>query len=169
MRSAALVATALVAGVLASPMAKPQNVVIDWEIVTVYQTITITGEPPARTPAPTFASSRVEEPKVVESNVAEVIVEEPKYEEPVVEEPVFEEPKYEEPVIEEPVIEEPVVEEPKYEAAPEMNYGSDYKGSCLKHHNLHRANHSANPLEWDDGLAATAQRIGETCVYAHNT
>jgi uncharacterized protein YkwD len=38
----------------------------------------------------------------------------------------------------------------------------------LHHHNIHRANHSAPDLTWSDSLAATAQKIGETCVYAHS-
>jgi len=40
---------------------------------------------------------------------------------------------------------------------------------AVYHHNLHRSNHSADAVEWDDGLAATAQKIANTCVYAHNT
>jgi len=43
-----------------------------------------------------------------------------------------------------------------------------YQGMVLHHHNIHRANHSAPDLTWSDSLAATAQKIGETCVYAHN-
>lgn len=38
----------------------------------------------------------------------------------------------------------------------------------LHHHNIHRANHSAPDIAWSDSLAATAQKIGETCIYAHN-
>lgn len=46
---------------------------------------------------------------------------------------------------------------------------TDYKGIAVYHHNLHRSNHSAPDLEWDDGLASSAQIIAETCVYAHKT
>lgn len=46
---------------------------------------------------------------------------------------------------------------------------TDYQGFVLHHHNLHRSNHSADPLEWDDQLAETAQNIGNTCRYEHNT
>ena len=43
-----------------------------------------------------------------------------------------------------------------------------YQGMVLHHHNIHRANHSAPDIAWSDSLAATAQKIGETCIYAHN-
>jgi hypothetical protein len=43
-----------------------------------------------------------------------------------------------------------------------------YQGMVLHHHNIHRANHSAPDLTWSDSLAATAEKIGETCVYAHS-
>jgi hypothetical protein len=43
-----------------------------------------------------------------------------------------------------------------------------YQGMVLHHHNIHRQNHSAPDLAWSDALAATAQKIGETCVYAHS-
>ena len=43
-----------------------------------------------------------------------------------------------------------------------------YQGMVLHHHNIHRQNHSAPDIAWSDSLAATAQKIGETCVYAHN-
>ncbi|KAK5107662.1 hypothetical protein LTR62_000943 [Meristemomyces frigidus] len=45
---------------------------------------------------------------------------------------------------------------------------SSYSGVVVAHHNLHRANHSADPLQWDDGLAATAASIASNCYYAHN-
>jgi uncharacterized protein YkwD len=43
-----------------------------------------------------------------------------------------------------------------------------YQQRVLVHHNVHRANHSAPDLVWDDALAATAQKIGQSCSYAHN-
>lgn len=46
---------------------------------------------------------------------------------------------------------------------------SGYQGLVMHHHNIHRANHSASNLEWDAGLASTAQKIANLCVYAHNT
>jgi hypothetical protein len=46
---------------------------------------------------------------------------------------------------------------------------SSYAQAILDQHNNHRSNHSASPLVWDDGLASTAQTIGQSCVYAHDT
>ena len=48
--------------------------------------------------------------------------------------------------------------------------GTGYSYEVIHHHNLHRQNHTdTGDLEWDDGLAATAQKIAESCTYAHNT
>ena len=38
----------------------------------------------------------------------------------------------------------------------------------MYHHNIHRANHSANAVTWDAGLASTAATIAASCNYAHN-
>lgn len=46
---------------------------------------------------------------------------------------------------------------------------SDYAATVVKHHNAHRANHSAPEIAWDDALAATAYKIARSCVYAHDT
>jgi len=46
---------------------------------------------------------------------------------------------------------------------------SSYSEIAVYHHNIHRANHSAGPVEWDIGLASTAAVIASSCVYAHNT
>ena len=43
-----------------------------------------------------------------------------------------------------------------------------YKSAVLEHHNIHRANHSASALEWDDTLADYAAQVAKTCVYDHN-
>lgn len=44
----------------------------------------------------------------------------------------------------------------------------DYSAAVVLHHNVHRANHSAPNLQWDDNLASLAQQAGETCYYAHH-
>ncbi|KAI6798418.1 hypothetical protein KC332_g16173 [Hortaea werneckii] len=47
---------------------------------------------------------------------------------------------------------------------------TSYQDKVIVHHNIHRSNHSdTGDLEWDDGLASTAQKIAESCTYAHNT
>ncbi|KAL8687642.1 MAG: hypothetical protein Q9218_006245 [Villophora microphyllina] len=43
-----------------------------------------------------------------------------------------------------------------------------YKALVLQHHNIHRANHSANDLEWDDTLAGYAAETAKTCVWGHS-
>lgn len=170
MRSSALLAATLAVGAFCSPFAKPFEVV-DVQIVTVYKTLTVKGSRPAPTKAP--------EPVVVAPKI-DFEEKEPKVEfvpvytpKPVIKEPEPE-PK---PVVKpapEPEPEPEPVYQPKAEpepapTSPEPSYGDDYKGKCLKHHNMHRANHSVNALEWDDGLAATAQKHASTCTGQHNT
>lgn len=46
---------------------------------------------------------------------------------------------------------------------------SAYADPILEQHNLHRKNHSADPLTWDDNLADIALQIASSCNYAHNT
>lgn len=44
---------------------------------------------------------------------------------------------------------------------------TDYQSTVTYHHNVHRYNHSSPALSWNDSLASTAQKIGNTCNYAH--
>ncbi|KXJ89560.1 CAP domain-containing protein [Microdochium bolleyi] len=44
-----------------------------------------------------------------------------------------------------------------------------YIDTILRHHNVHRSNHSASDLAWSSALAETARKITETCVYSFNT
>jgi uncharacterized protein YkwD len=46
---------------------------------------------------------------------------------------------------------------------------TDFVGMVVAHHNAHRANHSAPALTWDASLANTAAKIAASCYYAHNT
>lgn len=46
---------------------------------------------------------------------------------------------------------------------------SAYAEPILRQHNLHRDNHSAPALVWDNRLASIAQDIASSCVYGHNT
>lgn len=43
-----------------------------------------------------------------------------------------------------------------------------YKSLVLHHHNIHRRNHSAEDLVWDDTMAKYAEIVAKTCVYGHN-
>ncbi|KAK5046171.1 hypothetical protein LTR84_008628 [Exophiala bonariae] len=46
---------------------------------------------------------------------------------------------------------------------------SAYINAILRHHNIHRTNHSANALTWSPALADIAREIAQTCVYGHVT
>lgn len=43
-----------------------------------------------------------------------------------------------------------------------------YKGLTLLHHNVHRTNHSAAALEWNQTLADFAKTTAQTCVWGHS-
>lgn len=60
-------------------------------------------------------------------------------------------------------------QEPEPTQAPEPSGLSGYSDIVVAHHNVHRANHSASDVTWDAALAATAQKIADGCVYAHDT
>jgi uncharacterized protein YkwD len=45
---------------------------------------------------------------------------------------------------------------------------SDYQSAAVIAHNVHRANHSAPDMSWSDSLAASAQIVASSCVFAHN-
>ena len=53
-------------------------------------------------------------------------------------------------------------------ASAASSSATSYQEIVVAHHNVHRSNHSASALTWDDDLASTAQTIAETCVYAHS-
>jgi hypothetical protein len=44
-----------------------------------------------------------------------------------------------------------------------------YKGKVVFHHNIHRFNHSAPAVAWDQELADIAAQIASSCYYAHDT
>ncbi|KAH6855410.1 CAP domain-containing protein [Chaetomium sp. MPI-CAGE-AT-0009] len=46
---------------------------------------------------------------------------------------------------------------------------SDYSSTAVYHHNVHRFNHSANALQWDDEIAGYAKTLAERCVFEHDT
>ena len=45
----------------------------------------------------------------------------------------------------------------------------EFIDGALQGTNEHRANHTANPLVWDDNLACQAQRQVDSCVFDHRT
>ena len=44
---------------------------------------------------------------------------------------------------------------------------TDWRGVALFHHNQHRANHSADALQWDNALEESARIAAEGCVFGH--
>ncbi|KAI1608264.1 hypothetical protein EDD37DRAFT_698155 [Exophiala viscosa] len=46
--------------------------------------------------------------------------------------------------------------------------GDDYETGILFAHNVHRANHSASDLTWNDDMATYAAETAATCNYQHN-
>jgi outer membrane biosynthesis protein TonB len=59
--------------------------------------------------------------------------------------------------------------QPAPQPAPAPAPVSGYQATVLQQHNLHRANHSANALQWDEGLVSSASQLANSCVYGHNT
>lgn len=54
-------------------------------------------------------------------------------------------------------------------AAAATSSASSYETIVLNQHNIHRTNHSAVDIAWNETLAATALKIAQSCVYAHDT
>lgn len=50
--------------------------------------------------------------------------------------------------------------------APTTN---SYQSDVLYNHNIHRSNHSAPSVSWDDRLEQTAHTLAARCVYQHDT
>lgn len=72
-----------------------------------------------------------------------------------------------------PVAASPAAASPKPAAASPAATSSSsgttgYQSAMLNEHNVHRANHSAPALEWDDQLAGFAQITASGCVFAHD-
>jgi hypothetical protein len=44
-----------------------------------------------------------------------------------------------------------------------------YSDLVVYNHNVHRTNHSAPAMAWNQSLADTALKIAQSCIYAHNT
>jgi uncharacterized protein YkwD len=154
----------------------------------VYEVVTVTvvaGDEPETTapaatkptgvvfmeaPAPKYTapSTTKEAPKVT------VVTVEPQPES--TKETVYESPA---PVVEKPkTTVEKVVAKPTKAAEPKVEVpasgGDDlsldgaYNTVMLAYHNIHRLNHSASALEWDDELAGYAENTANGCVFEHD-
>lgn len=59
---------------------------------------------------------------------------------------------------------------PPAPTAPTFSGSSNsYQAQILQQHNMHRSNHSAPALAWSSDLEASAKKLADSCVYAHNT
>lgn len=54
-------------------------------------------------------------------------------------------------------------------AEGDLTSGPDYENMVLFHHNVHRANHSADALTWNQTLADSAYALAELCEFRHNS
>ncbi|KAH7126271.1 CAP domain-containing protein [Dactylonectria estremocensis] len=54
------------------------------------------------------------------------------------------------------------------DATLNLSLDEEYQTVMLNYHNIHRANHSVDALEWDATYASYAQTIANTCVFAHD-
>ncbi|KAF2216257.1 hypothetical protein CERZMDRAFT_116355 [Cercospora zeae-maydis SCOH1-5] len=162
-----LISAALAAGALAVPAQAPAgygapqvDVEVSYDVVYQTEVVTVTagGQPPAYTPQvkPHYGHKS----KQVFTTVVQAAP--PAYTPPPAppSPPTYEQPS--------PPPAPAPAPAPSPSSAPSGPASGSYADVCLYHHNLHRQNHSAPALVWDDGLAATAQKIADTCVYAHN-
>ncbi|KAM0348993.1 hypothetical protein ACHAPU_003927 [Fusarium lateritium] len=53
-------------------------------------------------------------------------------------------------------------------STPDLSLEGSYNDVMLNYHNIHRANHSAPALEWDDELAGYALNTANGCVFEHD-
>ncbi|KAF4444047.1 Protein PRY1 [Fusarium austroafricanum] len=135
-------------------------------------------------PEPTKEAVKPKKPASKPSSTKEaakvtVVTAEPKPEstkETVYKAPVVEKPQ---PVVEKPKTTiEKVVSKPTKAAEPKVEVpasGGDnlsldgaYNTVMLAYHNIHRHNHSAPALEWDDELAGYAENTANGCVFEHD-
>lgn len=63
---------------------------------------------------------------------------------------------------------EPVVVKPKPSPPVVAAPPSGYADKAVYYHNLHRSNHSAPGVTWDDTLAGYAAKTASNCVFKHD-
>ncbi|OCK91252.1 PR-1-like protein [Cenococcum geophilum 1.58] len=54
-------------------------------------------------------------------------------------------------------------------AEGDLTSGPDYENMVLFHHNIHRANHSADALTWNQTLADSAYALAKFCEFRHDS
>lgn len=196
MRAVVLMSALWAALALATPTVNKRAVVTKWHTEVVTEVVTVQaqrtryrphgGSPRQRTrtvtlqqPQPESSTVVVDEPEGQETRTDPTPTVEPSSSQVSVRVTVTDEPASPTPTpTEEP--EEPAVQpQPQPEPEPEPEEtdtaatppgpGSSYRDRVLFHHNQHRANHSAPPMEWDDGLESAARQLANSCIHDHNT
>lgn len=189
---ASVVASVLLAAVaFAKPIANPAVVT---EVTYVTEVVHVYVDAAEATPAPEVEQKHQrgshrwdwgrhrhnDDKKAEATTTTEVVTETAAPQAPPAEEQYVPPPAEEAPVQEQP--QQQTEEKPKeeqqqtQEEAPEQQYApaqtapsGSYRQKCLDHHNMHRLNHSAPALLWDDELEAIAQTTANTCYYDHDT
>lgn len=185
MHPSTIICALLAGSTMATPLVKERAYVVDWVVKTVTKTYTdgaplpttsssstsaslaVQGvqyakphkhhhhavAPPPSTPPPPPPSSQPEPPPP--AKVAEPA---PDTEKPAPEAPAQAPPSEPAPKADLPT---------KYVANLDTT-SETYKGLVLQHHNIHRSNHSAEDVSWDDQLASYAEQTAKTCVWKHD-
>ncbi|EEH41494.1 hypothetical protein PAAG_03057 [Paracoccidioides lutzii Pb01] len=152
MRSSIILNAILVSASIANPIQR-RAYATDVTIVTVTEYV-IAGNQPTPTPNPDNAAVQAD-PKN----------QKPKYTKPEPEPEPEPQPQPQPSYEQEPA---PPVAKPKPSTPPTPSYGTDYKSLVLKHHNIHRANHSAPSLTWSDSMESYALTLANRCVFKHD-
>ena len=171
MRYSSVVASLFVAGAICNPVADPA---IDYKvkIVEITTTVVVSGNPTPESEPEFFDPEPAYIPYVYlpEDNVQSA----PDFQPEQNFVPDFQPEQDFQP--EEPVEIDPVPEpesEPEFETddEPQQVSGSadgDFQARVLFHHNIHRANHSAPEIEWDESMASFAAQTAQSCIYGHD-
>ncbi|KAF4965929.1 hypothetical protein FSARC_6316 [Fusarium sarcochroum] len=117
-------------------------------------------------PSTTKATKEAPKPTVVTVQPEPTQEKETTYEAP---EPVVEKPKE---TVEKSTVKPSSTKaaEPKKTSSgtPDLSLDKSYDQVMLAYHNIHRANHSAPELAWDDELAGYAENTANGCVFEHD-
>ncbi|KAI4188997.1 MAG: hypothetical protein L6R41_001751 [Letrouitia leprolyta] len=194
MRSATIISALFAGGALATPVAKwlEERALVVEHVTTTTVVWVTAGQPLPTPPAPAPKKAVVAAPYKAHHHPHAHAAAQPA---PAAPAPAAPAPPPSSPAAVAPVpvkAAEPVVEPPKSTSTPaaapspkpESNSGSSsapttyvdnldttsdtYKALVLQHHNVHRANHSADDLTWDDTLAQYAEQTAKTCVWGHD-
>jgi len=170
MRSSTFLTAAFAIGALASPILK-RDVVTEYEYVTDVVYVTAGAEPTVAavsTPTPHYGGYPHSHHHPKPSSKSSVAPAPPPSTPAYTPTPT---PAYTPAPVSTPAYTPEPVSTPEPEpSAPSGGYptGDDYQSIVVRHHNVHRANHSAPALEWSDELASIANDIGKSCVYKHD-